>query len=818
MHTRGFYAPALAFLALAAGFARAQEIPKAHPRLFGPLAQLQALKAARPDAYKTMAANARDPKVFDWGRLPAMALTSALENDAALGKEAVKLCMKYIRGPIRVGHETFGHDLALCAMVYDYCHACWTEDERKEFVAYMNKTVDANVQSEIYVFANGYYGYKNWGIGLACYATYYENPKAPEYLRALHDDLRARAMPALDTAGDGGTWAEGHYTHYFLYEWLVFCEVARACEGIDYYKLAPKFFNHRAIASMFEMMPGDTPSTSNNGIPMGDGGYGDYGGASEKILAARRILANYFRSDPAHQAVHAYNQLVPDQMIPEGYGYMGFLWNDKSIPKGDLKSFKLSHFAPGAGTVYARSSWEGDATYLYFRCGDRYTGHQHLDVGHFMIARHGLLVGDAGVYDSFQSNHGSNFYLRSIAHNTLLVFDPAEKFPDGIRAWSTTANDGGQAYPWIGTPCGHNGNMLDVEFLNKHKPLSDIADILAYEDKGTYVYTAGDCTRAYAAKKLDFFTRQIVYLRPGTVVVFDRVQSKDPSFKKTFLLQAMKTPTGSAPNLTICNGPSKLFVQTLLPANADVTLHAGADLYRYGGQDFAPIAKPSGTVPECRIEVSPKSPALFDCFLHVLTAADASAGEAPKATCKSDGGSVSVTVGGATIRFQTGSVAASIDLGGGKTELANRIMADPTAGRAANTAAANTAAASPSAPLKIPAAAKAEEGPSDDQKKAGEAQYAALKKKILDALNGGRREFVYVNVFGQQNRVKLVAGDEKALKVEVQGNKVEVAWKDVTPRQFYGIASMYAGDSDALYAYCIGAGLREEAEQTLLRK
>jgi hypothetical protein len=46
----------------------------------------------------------------------------------------------------------------------------------------MNRTVDANVASETHVFHNGWYGYKNWGIGLACYATYPTNPRAPEIL------------------------------------------------------------------------------------------------------------------------------------------------------------------------------------------------------------------------------------------------------------------------------------------------------------------------------------------------------------------------------------------------------------------------------------------------------------------------------------------------------------------------------------------------------------------------------------------------------------------------------------------------------------
>ena len=108
-----------------------------------------------------------------------------------------------------------------------------TSEQR--FHRYMNATVDANLHSEPHVFHNGWYGYKNWGIGLAGYASYYENPRAKEILQALEAEIRSRAAPALSLAGAGGGWAEGYYVNYWLYEWLVFCEVARGCEGLDYY-------------------------------------------------------------------------------------------------------------------------------------------------------------------------------------------------------------------------------------------------------------------------------------------------------------------------------------------------------------------------------------------------------------------------------------------------------------------------------------------------------------------------------------------------------------------------------------------------------
>ena len=87
-------------------------------------------------------------------------------------------------------------------------------------------------------------------------------------------------------------------------------------------------------------------------------------------------------------------------------------------------------------------------------------------------------------------------------------------------------------------------------------------------------------------------------------MVFDRVKSKDPSYKKTWLLQAMKPPTGVAPHLRVTNGKGRLHIQTLLPRNPQVTIHTGPDLYRYDGKDFPPKEE-RGQAPECRVEISP---------------------------------------------------------------------------------------------------------------------------------------------------------------------------------------------------------------------
>lgn len=645
-----------------------RSVPRRHPRLLGPRQRLQTLAKQRPQAYRRMANVARKAKADDHSKMVSMALVCAVERDAGLGRQAAAMAMKYVRGPIRKGHTPFGSDLARCAIVYDLCHEYWTDAERHGFHQYVNKTVDANVRSETHVFHNGWYGYKWWGIGLACYATYHENPRAPEILKTLEREYRQRTAPALTLAGAGGGWAEGYYINYWLYEWLFFCEAARFCGRMDYLAAAPAFYRHRAVASMFEAYPGIGRYGSRRPVPMGDGGGRLFGGDRDKALSARRILIGRFRDDPAHRCVHAFNETTPRSSVGN-YAYKDFLWRDTSVAKGNLKAFRLSHISPAAGYVYARSSWGEDATYFFFKCGDRFTAHQHLDVGHFTIYRHGELAGDGGHYDAFGTPHDVNYHLRTIAHSTMLIHDPAERWPR-IRAGKVTGNDGGQHHSWP----HHNGAVTDAAAWLKGRKLYDIADITAFEDRGKYLYVAGDCTRAYSPKKLEYFTRQIVYIRPGTFVIFDRVKSRSAGMKKTWLLQARTVPTRDGPYLVVTNGKGRLFVQTLLPADAETRLVHGEDLYRYGGRSYPPRRK-TGPAPQCRVEVSPRRANVKDYFLHVLTVTDATVRAVPKATVTVGKGAVSVTIRDGTLTFLTESVGGRAALPRGRVPLAQKIVA-----------------------------------------------------------------------------------------------------------------------------------------------
>lgn len=660
-------------------------ITSERPRLLGSREYLCNLAKQRPLAYQKMVDYARQDLAEQTYELQAKmygrAIAYVVEGDKVEGRSAVDLVLKhFIDQAVRTGHVTFGHDLAKCAIVYDLCHDLWTPAERERFRHYVHATIAANPNEEPSVFHNGWYGYKHWGYGMAAYALMHDDPEAATILKNLERDYLNLAAPALRLAGNGGGWAEGYYIHFWLFEWMFFCETARIVEGLDYYAAAPEFYEQRATAAMFEfyppvMPPSPVPSAyatatvkpigvSRRPIPMGDGAgrYNTY--ERDKTLTVLRMLVNRHANDPAYQAVHAFNLQTPDVALACNL-YMSFLWNDTTVRPGDLDSFKLSHVSPGAGHVYARSSWKDDATHFFFRCGDRFTAHQHLDNGHFLLFKNEELLGDGGHYDSWVDSHVINYYIRTIAHNTILIEDPSEKW-EGIRGTPSAENDGGQTFDGTRSGLHQNGGVCLVSEWEEHRDVLEIGRLTAYQDRGSYLYTAGDFTKSYSAKKARCVTRQIVFLRPGTFVIFDRVEATDASFRKKFLLQPMTVPEKRGQHWVVTNGRGRLFIQTLSPANPTAELYHGEALHTYGGKQFTPVVE-NCPAPDCRMEISAgpaSTPAKFEYFLHVLTATDSSVAAVAPASAAREGDEVIVTVGDVVLRFTLDQMKGSIRIAG----------------------------------------------------------------------------------------------------------------------------------------------------------
>ncbi len=329
------------------------------------------------------------------------------------------------------------------------------------------------------------------------------------------------------------------------------------------------------------------------------------------------------------------------------------LYNNFSPASGDPpEDLLLSRFFPHTGFVIMRDSWDFEKnTLMVFKSSSFYAaGHHHKDQNAFTIYYKGPLAIDAGTYEAtggWGSSHFWNYYTRTVAHNSMLVYDSTEKF-------NGYSNDGGQYFFSIDDP-----DYQDVIEGGKNH----LTGILRYEENNNYVYTEGDATRAYRSSKLSKYTRSIVYLRNHSfghpaIVVYDQVIATSPAYKKTYLLHSIREPEVDGRMVKIVNDDGMdpnnrgvLYQETILPLDATIHKIGG----RENNQEFyvaddghgnphnyneeAAYNNPSERQArelreggEWRVEISPVVKKTENEFLHVLSVTDGGSGYGPVRT------------------------------------------------------------------------------------------------------------------------------------------------------------------------------------------
>lgn len=333
------------------------------------------------------------------------------------------------------------------------------------------------------------------------------------------------------------------------------------------------------------------------------------------------------------------------------------LWRDYTIEPKSPETLPLTKYS---GTPYgwmiARTGWDKNSVIAEMKINEHFVGnHQHMDGGAFQIYYKGPLAIDAGAYHGtsggYNSAHNKNFFKRTVAHNSLLVFDPNEKFASwnygGTDKTEFADNDGGQRMPgdrW--ETCRSFADLLSDEYTTGQVLAHGIGgDYMAPE----YSYLSGDITKAYSDKVKEV-KRSFVFLNlksekvPAAMVVFDKVVSKNPEFKKHWLLHSIEQPQVSENGIIIKrtkDGDSGMLSNTvLLPAkeNLDIQVIGGKGKeFWVNGTNYANAPQAGRPDPrnergEWRVEVSPSAPANEDYFLNVIQVADNNCNELHKAS------------------------------------------------------------------------------------------------------------------------------------------------------------------------------------------
>jgi heparin/heparan-sulfate lyase len=436
-----------------------------------------------------------------------------------------------------------------------------------------------------------YHNYTTRFLGLTAFSLCAVAKHRPHDAKV--DELKDKAGRAFqnilqvsDMVSPMGSYHESmDYMRITYVPMTMLAELQRTTTGID---PALRFGIYRSIADtyLYKLLPDGTPSLE---------GDNEYPILDDRDTAALGYAVNRFKNPYAAWLLRDSGFAGRVWALP----VLDFLWNDPDVPSRnpaltDSEELPRHRHFPGVDQVVFLNGWGSNATRIEFDCGPYLAKHQHMDRNHFTIYHRGHLAIDSGAdYTDSESPHYLNYYRRTIAHNTMLIFDPQEHF-----FWSENlmeaANDGGQRMDssrfW--------NTLRSREDWEKTRDLWEVGKLRIIDsgdgsnEKGSYHYALGDATRAYSPHKLRAFTRQLLYIPDMNVLlVFDRVVSTNPTFRKTWLLHGVNMPWvegtgtqsnngeevfGNAGQFRMQEGEGELLVHTLLPANHITARRGGA--------------------------------------------------------------------------------------------------------------------------------------------------------------------------------------------------------------------------------------------------
>jgi hypothetical protein len=372
--------------------------------------------------------------------------------------------------------------------------------------------------------------------------------------------------------------------------------------------------------------------------------------ADELVATFALTASRDFGNRPAQ---HFYNRWILPSANDNTYRLADLLYWEPSLQESSIDNLDYSRWFRNAGQVLMRDTWDyPKATLLEFKSTSFWSqNHHHLDQNAFTLFYKAPLLVDSGIYDDYNSEHWRNYFIRTIAHNTLTVWDPSESF--GKIMQFAISNDGGQKIMPVGLP-----TLTQIQEGGSNH----LDGIVRYEYTPDITYVVGNASKAYSDAKLDQskgFLRSIVFLRHPdfwghpVAVVFDQVTAKagKAGLKKRFLLHCVHEPEPlggesigpgqylmKGDTLTIRNGRGMLFSQTLLPENPALIKIGGVDTLgdhrflvenmdqsgKYQLQNFPPnlgSGKVNADMGAWRIEVTAPVHTQKEYFLHVLSVA-----------------------------------------------------------------------------------------------------------------------------------------------------------------------------------------------------
>jgi len=615
--------------------------PSGHPRLFLRSQQAEEIAARlkNPVLQPIVAKLQERSKTTLQLKIEWDAINYLASKDKKAGREIIDSTLVLLKrtelpdigDPARVT----GRMMITGAIVYDWLYPLLTDEEKNEFIEELirlAKTLECGYpptkQGSVTGHSSESFVMRDMlSAGIAIYDEYPEMYKVAA-VRFFRDYL-----PVRNWIYEGHAYHQGDSYGPLRYSWDTYPLMIFDRMGVDSVynpeqQFVPYFYTYVTRPDGQRMRAGDTYLHSNHGAPPGKP-WSQYSGTlyTASYYNDGVLLDQFLRQGGCDGQAHG--RTNQEEHIFQ------FLWWNTRLQRIPVSTLPLSkYFGPPFGWMVARTGWDENAVIAEMKVNVyNFSNHQHLDAGAFQIYHRGPLATESGLYGgtsgSYGSPHCKNYYWRTIAHNSLLIYDPHEQFSER----GDFGNDGGQRLP------NNRYEPLNLEAMLDPEKGYKTGEVLANgfgpsEQEPDYTYLKGDITEAYSAKVKEV-KRSFVFLNlkndkiPAAFIVFDKIISAIPDFKKFWLLHSLEEPLVDRNKVVITrtqnNENGKLVNTCLIPGTDDITITpvgGPGKEFRVFGKNYENEIRSRGenTYERAawRVEISPKKPSAENYFLNVM--------------------------------------------------------------------------------------------------------------------------------------------------------------------------------------------------------
>ncbi|HMG56489.1 MAG TPA: hypothetical protein VK601_23475 [Kofleriaceae bacterium] len=534
--------------------------PTAHPRIYltSNRARLSAALSANTAAASRFKATANlwlaGGDVYNFSPWNA-ALLGQLTGNTAYCTKAVSTVEAQVvaaeakiaanQAPLVAGDSylEIGNMIGDVALVYDWCFNQTTSGQRTRWLKYANQAVWNVWHHDTAKWGSATIPWTGWSVNDPSDNYYYsflratmllglaskgEDPQADAWITQFHDTkITQQLVPTFNADLVGGGSREGSGYGVAMRRLFELYDLWTSTTGENIALMTPHT-RQSMLAMLHQLVP-----TRDRVSPTGDLSRDSTAAFFDYHRNYLQELIQVFPTDLL--ARRTKTQLMASSLPVMGSSFMfvyDFMYDNSNVTAQPIDGLNTTYYAPGIGEVYARSGWDTHATWVNLIAGPYTQSHAHQDQGSLMIYKDGWLA-----YDAVIESH-SGLTQDTTAHGLVRI------------------TSGGQSVRQIA---------------------STISKLTALHQGVGYTHAAADLTPAYngnaAVQKVQ---REMVYLQPDVVVVFDRIQSAGGT-SQTWQLVSPVAASISGATATITNAGHALKVQKISGGTMSVTSMTSID-------------------------------------------------------------------------------------------------------------------------------------------------------------------------------------------------------------------------------------------------